>query len=328
MCVCAESLHLVQLFATPWTVVQHTPLSTGFSRQEHWSGFHALLQGIFLTQGSSPGLPCLEHGQAGCLPCATWEAPRLLSLFFNFSKVLCSFSCTGLKDLLTDLSLFHIFYFIWYLKILIFYCLFLVFKNITAFSIRTLYSITFLNLFILIDLGDTDFIGASTLTIMLFPNKNNLTSFLIWTILNKSGDIRYPCLILALRGKLFSLSPLKYVVNCRCVVNLLSVCKVPFYLLIIFIRAEVGFCHMLLLKQLNDNVIIRFYFVNTVNVNYRNWFPRVKPNLHFQVNPTYHFACIITYKYVFYYVCDCFGIDSTVLIHHYSPSSGIIPFHL
>ena len=29
----------------------------GFSRQEYWSGLHALLQGIFLTQGSNLGLP-------------------------------------------------------------------------------------------------------------------------------------------------------------------------------------------------------------------------------------------------------------------------------
>ena len=29
----------------------------GFSRQEYWRGCHALLQGIFPTQGSNPGLP-------------------------------------------------------------------------------------------------------------------------------------------------------------------------------------------------------------------------------------------------------------------------------
>ena len=28
----------VQLFMTPWTVAQQTPLSRGFSRQEYWSG--------------------------------------------------------------------------------------------------------------------------------------------------------------------------------------------------------------------------------------------------------------------------------------------------
>ena len=28
----------VQLFATPWAVACEAPLSTGFSKQEHWSG--------------------------------------------------------------------------------------------------------------------------------------------------------------------------------------------------------------------------------------------------------------------------------------------------
>ena len=32
------SLNHVWLFATPWTVAYHTPLSMGFSRQEYWSG--------------------------------------------------------------------------------------------------------------------------------------------------------------------------------------------------------------------------------------------------------------------------------------------------
>ena len=31
-------------------------------------GFHALLQGIFPTQGSNPGLLCLLHWQADSLP--------------------------------------------------------------------------------------------------------------------------------------------------------------------------------------------------------------------------------------------------------------------
>ena len=40
----------VQFFATLWTVTHQAPLSIGFSRQEYWS-CHALLQGIFPTQG-------------------------------------------------------------------------------------------------------------------------------------------------------------------------------------------------------------------------------------------------------------------------------------
>ena len=42
----------VQLSATPWTVQ-----SMEFSRPEYWSGSLSLLQGIFPTQASNPGLP-------------------------------------------------------------------------------------------------------------------------------------------------------------------------------------------------------------------------------------------------------------------------------
>ena len=38
VCVCAQSLSHVQLFASPWTIAQQIPLSTGFSRQEYCSG--------------------------------------------------------------------------------------------------------------------------------------------------------------------------------------------------------------------------------------------------------------------------------------------------
>ena len=50
------------------TEAYQAPLSMEFSRQEHWSGLHALLQRIFLTQGLNPGLLhcrqilyCLNH---------------------------------------------------------------------------------------------------------------------------------------------------------------------------------------------------------------------------------------------------------------------------
>ena len=32
------SLSHVRLYVTPWTVACQAPLSTGFSRQEYWSG--------------------------------------------------------------------------------------------------------------------------------------------------------------------------------------------------------------------------------------------------------------------------------------------------
>ena len=43
---------------TSWTIciARQAPLSMGFSRQEYWIGCCCLLQGIFLTQESNPGL--------------------------------------------------------------------------------------------------------------------------------------------------------------------------------------------------------------------------------------------------------------------------------
>ena len=56
-----------------WTVARQAPASVGFSRQEYW-GCHALLQGIFLTQGNaSVTSPPLAH--SFLTTSATWEAP-------------------------------------------------------------------------------------------------------------------------------------------------------------------------------------------------------------------------------------------------------------
>ena len=39
-----KSLSRVGLFATPWTVANRAPPSTGFSRQEYWSGLPFLAE--------------------------------------------------------------------------------------------------------------------------------------------------------------------------------------------------------------------------------------------------------------------------------------------
>ena len=57
----------VQLFATLWTVAHQAPLSMEFSRQEHWSGLPALLEGLFPIQGLNPSLLYLQHWQVGSL---------------------------------------------------------------------------------------------------------------------------------------------------------------------------------------------------------------------------------------------------------------------
>ena len=52
-----------QLFANPWTVVYKAPLCPwNFPGKSTGVGCHFLLQGIFPTQGSNPGLPhCRRH---------------------------------------------------------------------------------------------------------------------------------------------------------------------------------------------------------------------------------------------------------------------------
>ena len=52
----AQSLSHVWLFATPWTVACQAPLTIGFSRQNTGVGWHSLLLGFFLTQGSKLSL--------------------------------------------------------------------------------------------------------------------------------------------------------------------------------------------------------------------------------------------------------------------------------
>ena len=54
--MCARALCLVLFFATLWTVACQTPLSTGFSRQENWSGLSFSAPGTIPTQGSNPRL--------------------------------------------------------------------------------------------------------------------------------------------------------------------------------------------------------------------------------------------------------------------------------
>ena len=59
----------VQFFATLWMVACRAPLSKEFSPGKNTGvGCHALLQGIFPTQGSNPHLLHLLHWQLGSLP--------------------------------------------------------------------------------------------------------------------------------------------------------------------------------------------------------------------------------------------------------------------
>ena len=52
-CMCTQSLHHVWLFVALWTVGCQAPLSTKFSRQEHWNGLPFLSPGDLLNRGSN-----------------------------------------------------------------------------------------------------------------------------------------------------------------------------------------------------------------------------------------------------------------------------------
>ena len=61
-CACMLShFGCVQLFVTPLTIACQAPLSMGFSGKNTGVGCHALLQGIFPTQGWNPRLFCQCH---------------------------------------------------------------------------------------------------------------------------------------------------------------------------------------------------------------------------------------------------------------------------
>ena len=60
-----KSLSRVRFFATPWTVAYQAPPSTGFSRQEWWSGLPFPSPGDLPDPEIEPGSPTL---QAEALP--------------------------------------------------------------------------------------------------------------------------------------------------------------------------------------------------------------------------------------------------------------------
>ena len=74
LCVCI--LSCVHLFLTPWTVAFQAPLSTGFSRQEYWSGLPFLIPEDPPDQGSEPtSLVSPALASEFFYHCTTWEAP-------------------------------------------------------------------------------------------------------------------------------------------------------------------------------------------------------------------------------------------------------------
>ena len=70
----------VWLFATPWTVAYQAPLSTGFSRQECWSGLPFPSPGDLPNPGIETGSPSL---QADALPSEPPGKPQIFNGMYN-----------------------------------------------------------------------------------------------------------------------------------------------------------------------------------------------------------------------------------------------------
>ena len=68
MKVKVKSLSHVQLFATPWTVAYHTPLSMGFLRQEYWSELPFPSPEDLPNPGIKPVSPTLWVDALPCKP--------------------------------------------------------------------------------------------------------------------------------------------------------------------------------------------------------------------------------------------------------------------
>ena len=73
----------VKLFATLWILAPRLLHPWDSPSKNIGVSFHALLQGIFLTQGLNPRLFCLLHWQAGSLPLAPPGKPKLQASVLN-----------------------------------------------------------------------------------------------------------------------------------------------------------------------------------------------------------------------------------------------------
>ena len=76
----AKSLQSCPDSATLRTAALQDLVSMGFSRQEHCSGLHFLLQGIFPTQGWNLSLLRLLHWQTNSLPLTPPGQPHIISI--------------------------------------------------------------------------------------------------------------------------------------------------------------------------------------------------------------------------------------------------------
>ena len=62
ICICAQLLSCVWLFATLWTIACQAPLFMQFSRQEYWNGLLFPSPGDLPNSGIEPTYPALADG--------------------------------------------------------------------------------------------------------------------------------------------------------------------------------------------------------------------------------------------------------------------------
>ena len=72
LCVCAQLLILVRLFATPWTAAHQALLFMELSRQEYWSGLSFPSPGDLPHPGIEPEFPASPALRRRFYLCATW----------------------------------------------------------------------------------------------------------------------------------------------------------------------------------------------------------------------------------------------------------------
>ena len=75
ICMSAQLLSCIRLFAIPWTAVYQVPLSMAFSRQEYWSELPFPTPGDLLNPGIKPMfLACPALASRFFTTRVTWEA--------------------------------------------------------------------------------------------------------------------------------------------------------------------------------------------------------------------------------------------------------------
>ena len=109
VCVCVWShFSRVQLFATLWTVAHQAPQSTGYSRQEYWSGLSCPSSGDLTNPGTEPmSVMSPALGRWVLYHSAMWEAPNNMVLsLINLSNpqrvsyFVLTFACNSSQALL------------------------------------------------------------------------------------------------------------------------------------------------------------------------------------------------------------------------------------